>query len=167
MWLAVGSYTGGGRKIMDVTQADNLFGYYAWSGARLSYPWKNEYTVFEFPRATGAYIAAKFTVPAGTPANQWGVFGNLETLPGPGIDVAISDRCGDFTPSALYCSADDVFGGRPILKDKLPGYPGVALCSLSPGATYYVNIRLDDPVAGGANCAGNVCKFGIQRNHTP
>src|SRR5690242_3162908 len=49
-WLAVQSYTGGNRKLMDVTQADNLFGYYAWNLARLSYPWKNDYTVFEFPR---------------------------------------------------------------------------------------------------------------------
>jgi hypothetical protein len=165
-YLAVQSYTGGNRRLMDVTQADNLFGYYSWNTARLSYPWKNDYTIFEFPR-TPAYIAAKFVVPLNSIPAQWGKFGNLETLPGPGIDFAISLRCGDFAPVTPYCSASNVFGGRALLNDKLPGYPGVALCKLTPGDSYYINIRLHNPAAGGANCTASLCKFGIQRNHTP
>jgi hypothetical protein len=165
-YIAVQSYTGGNRRLMDVTQADNLFGYYSWSTGRLSYPWKNDYTVFEFPRAP-AYIAGKFVVPLNSIPAQWGTFRNLETLPGPGIDFAISPRCGDFSPAAQYCAADNVYGGRALVADKLPGYPGIALCKLTPGATYYVNIRLHNPAAGGANCTSVLCKFGIQRNHTP
>jgi hypothetical protein len=166
MTLAVQSYTGG-RKLMDVTQADNLFGYYAWNLERLSYPWKNDYTIFDFPRTAGLYIAAKFVVPLNSIPSQWGSFTNLETIPGPGLDFTISERCGDFAPTVPYCSADNVYGGRALVKDKLPSYPGPALCKLTPGGTYYLNIRLDHPATGGANCTSGLCRVGIQRNHTP
>jgi hypothetical protein len=166
MTLAVQSYTGG-RKLMDVTQADNLFGYTAWTAPRLTYPWKNDFTIFDFPRTAGLYVAAKFVVPMNSNPSQWGAFNNLETIPGPGIDFAISERCGDFTPASPYCSADDVYGGRALPRHKLPGYAGPALCKLTPGGTYYVNIRLDDPAAGGANCIAGLCRVGVQHNHNP
>jgi hypothetical protein len=166
MTLAVQSYTGG-KKTMDVTQGDNLFGYYSWTMARLPYPWKNDFTIFDFPRTAGLYVGAKFVVPINSIPSQWGTFTNLETIPGPGLDFAISPRCGDFSPTAQYCAASNVFGGRPILSHKLPGYPGPALCKLTPGASYYLNIRLHNPAAGGANCNAGLCRVGIQHNHTP
>jgi hypothetical protein len=167
MYLAVGSYTGGGRKLVDVTTADNVFGYYTWNSSRLSYPWKNDYTILEYPRTVGAYTASKFTVPLTTPNNQWGIFGKLATLPGPQFDFSISTRCGDFSPAAQQCFALQQFNNGNMLGDRLPGYPAPSLCPLVPGGTYYINGRLSNPTTSVTNCTNNICKVGIQRNHTP
>lgn len=153
---------------MDVTQADNIFGYNNWTDARLAFPWKQNYTLFwGFPRTVGSYIAAEFVVPASTPPNQWGRLQNLETIPGPGTDWALSQRCGDFSPAAQYCAASNVITGRAYGNYKLPGASVVAACTIRPGERWYLMFRLHNPAAGGQNCNGTTCQFGVQNNHNP
>ena len=159
---------GGSVRNMDVTQADNIFGYNSWTDPRMSFPWKQNYTIFwGFPRTAGAYVAAQFTVPVSTPANQSGILQNLETMPGPGTDWALSQVCGDFSPAAQHCASSNVISGRRYGVYKLPGLPATAGCDLQAGGTWYMMFRLTNPAAGGQNCFSTTCRFGVQNNHTP
>lgn len=161
-------YDGFGRKLMDVTKADNILGYNDWTQALQLFPWKQNYTIFwGFPRTAGAYVAGEFVVPTTTPVNQWGRLQNLETIPGPGTDWALSQQCGDFSPAAQYCATANVFGGRPYGTYKLPNAPVTAGCTLRPGERWYMMFRLHNPAAGGHNCTATTCQFGVQNNHNP
>lgn len=158
------------NKQMDITRFDNIMGYVEWTSPIQLWPWKQGFTLFKgWPRTVGAYWGAKFVVPTDRPANQRTAAWGVETIPGPGIDVAISPVCGDFSPPARYCSSLNSRGSGRLISTKHPTSPVVAACVLVAGREYYYNGRLSNPRGEptGDNCTANVCQFGLQNNHTP
>jgi hypothetical protein len=159
-------YNGSGRRNIDVTLADNIWGRWDAGQTPVTPPWLNVFALFwALPRHS--YVAAEFTLPDNLPLNQWGLFGHGATSGGPPIDVTISDECGDFNPPELFCALRDIPPGQNAPAWKLPGYPGIALCTLEPGGTYYINIRVSDPNVVHPDCSGAACKINVQNNHTP
>lgn len=157
-------YDGIGRRIVDVTQAENIWGRAHAGGATVPFPWMNVFAVFwSLPRH--GYVAARFEVPMDMPAWAWGMFTHGETLPGPATDMAISPRCGDFNPSGLFCQMRSTGVGQRMGVWGMPGFPGVA-CKLVPGQTYYINIRLSDPEVEDYFCNAGACQTTVQHNHT-
>ena len=152
-------------KQMDVTSLDNILGYNEWTGPRVLWPYKQGFTLFKgFPRTAGAYIAAKFTVPLTSDPLQYQNMWGVESLPGPGVDMVLSEQCGDFSPIPK-CSA---FNARfDYFRNAVPTAPPLVKCVLIPGVTYHLNIRITNPAVQGPNCNAQTCQFGIQTNHTP
>lgn len=160
------NYTLTNYRQTDLTKADNIWGRNSGAGGQVGMPWLNYFAVFtHFPK-TG-YIAAEFTVPHGMPAVQWGMFSHGETLPGPNLTMAISERCGDFSPATALCLRDNIGPGALLSRWKVPTATGVAACPVTPGRTYYVNIKMTAPPAAHNDCTGATCKVTVQHNHTP
>jgi hypothetical protein len=159
-------YDGIGRKLTDVTVADNIWGRSTANAPPIQYPWLNYYAVFwAMPRH--GYIAARFDVPPWTLPTQWGMFTHGETLPGPATDMAISDQCGDFNPPEDWCLREGTVVAQRMGTYKQPEAPLFAGCELPIGGSYYINIRLTDPNVVHGQCSGAACQHTIQNNHTP
>ena len=95
-------YDGIGRRIVDVTRAENIWGRGNAGAPTVPFPWMNVFSLFwSFPR--NGYVAAQFDVPLDVPSWSFGMFTHGETIPGPATDMAISARCGDFNPAHEYC----------------------------------------------------------------
>lgn len=160
-------YDGFGRKVMDVTSADNVFGYYEWNSPILQFPWKQGFTIFwGLPRTPGTYVAMKFKVPANTPMTTYGRIYKGETSGGPPGDFAISPSCGDFSPQAQYCFRENILTGGLYGSYKAPGSAVVAACTLVPGQEYYLNLRITNPSLNHFDCTNTTCKMTIQNNHS-
>ena len=158
-------YDGIGRRIVDVTRAENIWGRGNAGAPTVPFPWMNVFSLFwSFPR--NGYLAAQFDVPLDVPSWSFGMFTHGETIPGPATDMAISARCGDFNPAHEYCQMRGTRAGQRMGTWGLPGFPGVA-CKLQPGQTYYLNIRLTDPAVEDYFCNAGTCQFSVQHNHTP
>jgi hypothetical protein len=159
-------YDGIGRKVTDVTKAENIWGRSTATAIPVPYPWLNYYAIFwAMPRH--GYIAAEFTVPPWTPSVQWGIFTHGESLPGPETDMAISTECGDFNPPEPFCLKTNTAVAQRMGQHKLPNAALVAGCELEVGGTYYINIRLTDPNVIHGQCSGAACQHTVQSNHTP
>lgn len=159
-------YDGIGRKVTDVTSADNIWGRSTANAIPIPYPWLNYYVIF-WAQPRHSYIAAQFTVPPWTPPIQSGLFTHGESLPGPATDMAISDQCGDFNPPEDWCLRTDTVIAQRMGAHKLPESSVFAACQLEVGGTYYVNIRLTDPNVVHGQCSGAACQHTVQSNHTP
>ena len=150
----------------DVTRFENIWGRTAGTDpTTILFPGENVFAIIKNMQKSG-YISARFVAPT-TPNNSWGVFNHAATTSGPNIDASISSGCGDFNLSDFRCDVTNILAGDNMLAWKLPGYPGPSLCQLTPGATYYLNIKLTDPAAVHNDCSGATCKVNIQNNHTP
>jgi hypothetical protein len=157
-------YDGIGRRVIDATQAENIWGRAYAGGPTIGFPWMNVFAIFwSFPR--NGYIAARFEVPMDTPSWAWGMFTHGETIPGPATDMAISPRCGDFNPPGQFCQARGTRIGQRMGTWGMPGFPGVS-CKLQPGQAYYLNIRLSDPTVEDYFCNTGACQTTVQHNHT-
>ena len=114
------------------------------------------------------YTALRIDVPlSGFPASQNGIITHGETFPGPLLDVAISTSCGDFNPPSTMCKATGVNGGSIAAKWKIPTATQTNGCVMTPGHSYYLNIKATHPEAPIAGCGGNSCPTTIVSNHTP
>jgi hypothetical protein len=150
----------------DVTTFENIWGRTAGTDpTAVLFPGENVFAILKNMQKTG-YIAAKFVAPT-TPNNSWGIFNHAATTSGPPLDASISSTCGDFNLSDFRCDVTGIPTGDNMIAWKLPGYTGPSLCQLTPGATYYLNIKLTDPAAIHNDCSGATCKVNIQNNHTP
>ena len=149
-----------------MTKFENIWGRTSGTDTTLAmFPGENVFAIIKNMQKSG-YISAKFVAPT-TPNNFWGIFNHAATTSGPNIDASISSTCGDFNLSDFRCDVTNILAGDNMLAWKLPGYPGPSLCQLTPGATYYLNIKLTDPAATHNDCSGATCKVNIQNNHTP
>jgi hypothetical protein len=159
-------YNGSGRRNIDVTQAENIWGRWDAGQTPTAFPWLNVFALlWALPRHN--YVAAEFTIPEGTYPLQWGLLNHGATSGGPPMDVSISTQCGDFNPPEPFCSKRNVMPGENMIGYKLPAYPGIAFCSLTTSGPYYINLRVSDPNVDHPDCPGAACKFNIQNNHTP
>jgi hypothetical protein len=153
----------------DITDFNNIWGRTAPGGTAIPFPGTNYFTVFRDFNKT-QYIAAKITVPeTGMNPSSFGIITHGETLPGPNVTVSISDKCGDFNPTNPICVATDRTGGAIAAKWKLSSATQVNGCPLTPGETYYLNIKATNPTQTNSDCPTNssICRMTIQSNHTP
>lgn len=153
----------------DVTKFENIWGRMAPQQTPTPFPGEQFFAIFKNMQQAG-YISAKFTVPAtGLPPLQWGMFSHGESLSGPNVTMAISPQCGDFQPATSICLRSNMGPGDILTKWRLPTAAGiVAACDVVPGQSYYVNIKMTEPVPPTHDhCAGSTCKVTIQHNHTP
>jgi hypothetical protein len=152
----------------DVTKFENIWGRMSPSETPVLFPGKNKAVVFKnLPKTK--YIAAKFTVPlTGLPPDLWGKISHDETLPGSNLSASISQDCGDFTPPDSRCSVTNAGTGAGMMTWRLPGYPAAAMCPLTPGQSYYVNIKITDPTAPGNpnDCSSTACTVSTVNNWT-
>jgi len=159
-------YDGAGRRTIDVTLADNLWGRGDSNGTPVAFPWMQSFIVlWGMPR--DGYIAAAFDVPLGSNVLTWGKFTHGETLPGPPTDMAISEWCGDFNPPEPGCSFHGTSAGQSMSIYKRTGAAINVACVVEPGKFYYANIRITDPDVVNGSCNTQVCRTSIQNNHVP
>ncbi|HEU4663595.1 MAG TPA: hypothetical protein VFS55_06165 [Dokdonella sp.] len=159
-------YDGAGRRTIDVTQAENLWGRIISDASPVPFPWLQSFAVlWSMPR--DGYIAAAFDVPEAVDLATWGKFTHGETLPGPATDMAISRWCGDFNPPEPGCSFRGTTTGQAMSVYKRIGAIVNVACVVEPGETYYVNVRVTDPEVVNGQCTASTCRTTIQHNHTP
>lgn len=155
----------------DVTQFTNIWGRTTANGTISPFPGDQSPIFFRNFDKT-KYIAAQVHVPAtGLPTDQVGLFTHGGTFGGPNLTMAISATCGDFSPSAQYCLHADVNPEQVLVPWKVPTATG-NYCALTPGQTYYVNIKVTNPTQSNPTCngtagTGNLCTISVQSNHTP
>ncbi|MFC4819472.1 hypothetical protein [Dokdonella ginsengisoli] len=153
-------------KNVDLTQFKNIWGRKSTSDTIVDFPGVNFYAIFKTLDRT-KYISAKFRVPANglNPATV-GSLSKGENYIGPYVTTSISTTCGEFNQAniAPYClTTNRGAAGAVLAKWKLTtGSPGVFACALTPGQEYYLNIKVTDPAAPNADCAGNICKMNVQ-----
>ena len=124
-------------------------------------------TVHAFPYGTGSrtvknydktkYLALKVDN-AQMPNNLYGTFKHNQTYRGPNLTMAISETCGDFHPADAACLYSNVGGGGLLGAYFNLLTPGAG-CALTPGKSYFLNIKATDPsqsVPG--DCSGNTCR---------
>ncbi|HEU4664808.1 MAG TPA: hypothetical protein VFS55_12345 [Dokdonella sp.] len=151
----------------DVTQFTSIWGRNAPNGAMLPFPGYQEFVVLKNFDKT-KYIATKIDVPAsGLDPLSSGIITHGETYPGPALTVAISPTCGDFSPTTSICLTSGTQGGQIAGKWKLPTATQTNGCVLTPGQSFYLNIKATNPAQTSSDCSGNICKVTVQSNHTP
>ncbi|GAA0715149.1 hypothetical protein [Dokdonella soli] len=158
-------YDGFDQRVVDATQAINIWGHNIATAPLVDMPWAQGYAVFwYFPR--DGYLAAEFTVPEGLSPDQRGMFSHGETLPGLNVTMAISPKCGDFHPTGAMCLVENVSPGGIMGTWKVPTASAQG-CELTPGQTYYANVKFTDPTADSYDCGSTQCRASFQSNHTP
>ncbi|MGN6520642.1 MAG: hypothetical protein ACTHK2_14580 [Dokdonella sp.] len=151
----------------DVTQFTSIWGRNAAGGPMIAFPGYQEFAVFKNLDKT-KYIAAKIDVPlTGLDPVMSGIITHGETYPGPALTVAISPTCGDFSPTTSICLTTGTTGGQIAGKWKLPTATQTNGCVITPGQSYYINIKATNPAQTSSDCSGNICKVTVQSNHTP
>lgn len=146
----------------NVTAYDNIWGRLSATG-----------TPQPFPAGTGSrivknldktkYIAAKAANVQLT-GNFVRAFFHNSTFRGPNLTMAISDKCGDFNPPNNACLRTNI-GGDALMGQYYNVEGSGAGCPLTPGKTYFLNIKATDPsqnVPG--DCSGNICVTNIAHN---
>ena len=152
----------------DVTKFENIWGRTGPSTPITPFPGAQFFAVIKNLQKTG-YIAAKFTVPEDLPLNQWGLFTHGETITGPNLTMKVSSQCGDFSTPIVepLCLRTDMPPGQPMVKWRVPTAAGVVGCTVVPGQTYFVNLKVTDPATTHDDCSGATCKATVQHNHNP
>ncbi|GAA0714268.1 hypothetical protein GCM10009105_18630 [Dokdonella soli] len=151
---------------VDITTLDSIFGHLAAGDTLVPMPWNQGYVTLGNWN-TAQIIAAQFTVPAsGLPSTQTGFFTHGETMKGvQGVDMSISTTCGDFAPGGI-CQNANVSGGQIGMAWKVPTAAGTAYCTVTPGQTYYLNIRATTPVQYAVgDCSNGICRASFNNNH--
>lgn len=151
---------------VDLTKAENIWGRVSPTDPIKPFPWTNYFAVLKgFDKRPGAYLAAQFTVPLTASPTIFGQFTHGETLPGPNLTMAISERCGDFSPETALCLRTNMGPGSLLTKYKLPAATGNS-CPLVPGRTYFVNVKAATTSGPGCSATASYCPTTIQNNWT-
>lgn len=154
------------RHNVDITQWVNIWGHASatdgitpWPGVPGTSP-----ILKSIPRS--GYIAAQFTVPAGSQAN--GFYKNVSNFGGLNVDMSISERCGDFAPVQPGCFKGNISPSDTGMVYWRMVNPTGFYCDLDPGKTYYTNIRNTMPTQVNANCAAGrpTCDIHVLSNAT-
>lgn len=158
------------REILDLTIAAPLFRESA-DRPIIPFPW----TAHSHPQIVSMpesqYVAMRIDVPASLPVGWTGSIAQNETAPGPLIELAISRYCGDFAPADESCHHLPRSLGGLGLRWKIAGDP-TAGCALTPGESYYLNIRFKHPLSSTespyyCNASGTRCKLTLAQYSWP
>jgi hypothetical protein len=159
-------YDGIGRRAIDVTRAEALWGRWDAGQTPVDYPWLNVFAIlWQFPRH--GYLGAEFDIAPWVLSWQYNRMTHGETLPGPWTDISVSDWCGDFNPPDPWCMTDATYTGQSMGVYKLPEAPVFAGCTLQPLGTYYLNLRFTFPDVEHWDCGSSACTTTIQNNRNP
>jgi len=151
---------------VDVRQWANVWGHSTAFDAPLPWPGRPDSmpTILNFAKTT--YMALAFYVPSDSQANLFGWLTHTEYNYGQDLTAAISTQCGDFNPvPACYIEA---VSGMNIVPWSVQ--TPINFCPMSPGHTYYLNIKMTDPSRPSQTCApaSPSCAIGTANNfHQP
>lgn len=102
------------------------------------------------------FVAAKFHVPIDVEPRRIVTMGYGTYFSGPTLDLSVSQTCGDFNPAHANCLTTGIGAGEAFKKIVIAPYANG--CPLTPGADYYINIRMTNPSPG--SCSGDdFCKI--------
>jgi hypothetical protein len=151
----------GTRAGVDLTSYDNIWGHSTSSDALVTWPGRHDSqpSILTFTRTK--YLAAKFTVPVGQP-NGYGWISHTEYNYGLDLTTSISTNCGDFSPVNPLCLSVTVSG-----QNLTPWRVGAGgFCPLTPGQTYFFNVKPTNPAQGTTTCAASspACVIGTSNN---
>ena len=151
----------GTRSNVDVRVWDNIWGHSTSTDTTVAWPGRldSQPSILQFTR-TG-YIAAKIVVPANQP-NSYGWITHTDYNYGLDLTVSISETCGDFNPANALCHMDTVSG--QFLVPWRVGAGG--FCPLTPGHTYFFNMKPTNPAQNTTTCAASspTCVIGTSNN---
>jgi hypothetical protein len=154
------------RNNVDVTQFDNIWGHSTGTDTIVSWPGRSDAypSILAFNK-TG-YIAAKFTVPTNVNTILYGWLTHAEYNYSTDVTVSISTSCGDFHPADPACSATTT-SGQNLVPWRLPTSANHSFCLLTPGTTYYLNIKAANPATPWIGCPANqaTCALGTVNNY--
>ena len=149
----------GTRPNVSVTSWDSVWGYrnatdtlHPWPGVSGSSP-----VLMNFIR--GRYLAARFTVPTTAAPTLFGFLNHGTYLAGPPLTMSISQSCGNFNPTATRCYIENRGAGESMVSWVTSENPN--RCILTPGQSYYVNVKLTDPNAVNTACNSTSCNVAI------
>jgi hypothetical protein len=140
------------RLGIDATEWDAIWGHASATDDVSSWPGKSGSAPVLRNFMRTSFVAAHFRTPAGASATSTlkGFFTYPLDWNNPNADIAISTRCGDFSPNAANpgCVATNVSASNEILLFwKFSPGNGSDFCILQPDRDYFVNIRLTDPTS--------------------
>lgn len=139
------------RLYGDLTRFEGIWGHATSNDAELAWPGGNQYTSALLDFEKTKFVAARFHVPVEFPTTDYGFFVYASYYSGPLLTLSLSQSCGDFAPADERCVATR--GTGETFENKWRIAPSAINCPLTPGADYFVNIRLADPNA--TDCSGN------------
>jgi hypothetical protein len=155
----------GTRQGVDLTSWDNIWGHSTAADTTVAWPGRHDSqpSILSFDR--NKYIAAKIVVPAGQ-SNSYGWIVHTEYNYGLDLTTSISTTCGDFNPTNPLCKSVTT-SGMNLTPWRAP--PGANFCPLTPGTTYYFNIKATNPAQGTSTCpaSSNTCVIGTSNNFSP
>lgn len=147
----------------------NLTDFAAVFGRTINFPnplaWPNRHNQLRSPTVTkDRYIALKFAVPTQNPP-AWGTMGSSPSGANPESQngmISFSECPGDFGQAGSDLAQNCVFTGTlggGLLAWKTAGTPMVQdYCVLTPGKTYYVNVK--------STCTSPVCRYSLKNSFT-
>ena len=155
----------GTRQGVDLTSWDNIWGHSTAADTTVAWPGRHDSqpSILSFDR--NKYIAAKIVVPAGQ-SNSYGWIVHTEYNYGLDLTTSISTTCGDFNPTNPLCKSVTT-SGMNLTPWRAP--PGANFCPLTPGTTYYFNVKATNPAQGTSTCpaSSNTCVIGTSNNFSP
>ena len=155
----------GTRQGVDLTSWVNIWGHSTAADTTVAWPGRHDSqpSILSFDR--NKYIAAKIVVPAGQ-SNSYGWIVHTEYNYGLDLTTSISTTCGDFNPTNPLCKSVTT-SGMNLTPWRAP--PGANFCPLTPGTTYYFNIKATNPAQGTSTCpaSSNTCVIGTSNNFSP
>jgi hypothetical protein len=154
----------GTRGGVDLTSWDNIWGHSTASDTAVAWPGRHDSqpSILSFDRTK--YIAAKIVVPPGQ-GSSYGWIVHTEYNYGLDLTTAISTTCGDFAPANPVC--------KTVAQSGMNLTPwrvgGTNFCPLTPGTTYYFNVKATNPAQGTTTCAASspTCVIGTSNNFSP
>ena len=151
---------------VDVTQWANVWGRSTAFDDPLPWPGRPDSMPIFLNFSKTSYMALQYHVPGGSVPNLYGWITHTEYNYGQDLTAAISTGCGDFNPVPA-CRIDAVSGMNIVpWSVQTP----INFCPMSPGHTYYLNIKMTDPSRPSQTCApaSPSCAIGTANNfHQP
>jgi len=146
----------------DVTRFEGLFGHQTTSDPPVLFPGYDGLTIVVKDAAKAGYIASQFTAATTIPPHEFGKFYKGDTFGTHPLTFSISPTCGDFdnVPNSTLCKniqtiPADTFG----VGWKNQNNSDIVLCPLTPGQTYYLNVKFTTPPTDSTNCNATTCKL--------
>lgn len=136
--------TGNSRRWgVDLRQYENIWGHANNSDTPVLWPGRSGATPAILKFWKNQFVAARFTVPQDAVPQTYLRVGYSTYYSGPLLDLSVSQNCGDFAPANPTCLTTGASGGQFFKKIVIA--PAVDGCPLTPGQTYFINIRMNNP----------------------
>jgi hypothetical protein len=143
-------YANGTVQNVDLTQMKNIYGRVTSVQPLVDFPFTGSSgSTPTINVGAGRVIIAQFTVPT-TITSQQHQLKNPSYFSTPGVTASISTLPGDFNPPQAACVKHNAANDdNSMINIRILGLPNIYYCHLTPGTTYYLNLKYESPTRSG------------------